>query len=111
MHLAITTAPGLESFVKNECSRMKIKVTKVEDRLVQVESTDDAMAKLNIGLRTANRVYLKLNEGKSTSFDDLFELVKSINWRSLVPKNAPIIVDALSIKSTLESIPAVQRTV
>lgn len=90
---------------------MKIKVTKVEDRLVQVESTDDAMAKLNIGLRTANRVYLKLNEGKSTSFDDLFELVKSINWRSLVPKNAPIIVDALSIKSTLESIPAVQRTV
>ncbi len=36
--------------------------------------------------------------------------MKSINWKSLIPKNAPIIVDAISIKSTLESIPAIQRT-
>ena len=110
MHLAITTAPGLESFVKNECTRLGVKITQVEDRLVQVETEQDGIAKLNVWLRTGNRVYLRLTTGTTTSFDDLFDLMKSIDWKSLVPKNAPILVDALSVKSTLESIPAIQRT-
>ncbi len=41
---------------------MGMKVTKVEDRLIQVETPDEGLAKLNIGLRTANRVYLRLTE-------------------------------------------------
>lgn len=68
------------------------------------------LAKLNVWLRTANRVYLEAAEGKTEDFDRLYELVKSVDWTKYVPQNAPILVDVVSETSYLESIPAIQRT-
>jgi putative N6-adenine-specific DNA methylase len=69
------------------------------------------LAELNVWLRCANRVYLVLAEGLATDFDDLFSLTESIDWRKMRPKDSPIVVETLSVRSALTSEPAIQRTV
>ncbi len=34
-----------------------------------------------------------------------------IDWKKYIPKDAPIIVDAVSVKSELMSVPALQKTI
>lgn len=73
---------------------------------------DEALlAKLNIWIRTGNRVYFVLAEKKTRTFDELFDMTMAIHWKKYIPKDSPIIVDAISVKSELESIPAIQKTV
>jgi len=43
------------------------------------------------------------------SFDSLFDMISTIDWKKYIPKNAPIIVNAKSIKSDLSSEPAIQK--
>ncbi|HBB27365.1 TPA: RNA methyltransferase, partial [Candidatus Gracilibacteria bacterium] len=69
------------------------------------------MAELNVWIRTGNRVYLVLAEKRTRSFDEIFDATGAIDWRKYIPKDAPIIVDAVSVKSELESIPAIQKTI
>lgn len=69
------------------------------------------MAELNVWIRTGNRVYLVLAENKTKTFDHLFDTTIALDWKKYIPKDAPIIVDAVSVKSELESIPAVQKTI
>lgn len=69
------------------------------------------MAELNIWIRTGNRVYVVLAEKKTRTFDELFDATNAIDWRKYIPKDAPIIVDAVSVKSDLDSIPAIQKTI
>jgi putative N6-adenine-specific DNA methylase len=69
------------------------------------------LAELNIWIRTGNRVYLVLAEKKTRTFDEIFDMTTSIDWRKYIPKDAPIIVDAVSVKSDIDSIPAIQKTI
>ena len=49
-------------------------------------------------------------EGNTESFEDLFDLVHSVPWKSLLPARYPISVRAVSEKSVLTSLPSIQRT-
>ncbi len=111
MNLLITTAPGLESLVKRECERLKFTIRGVEDRAVRIETDIAGMIRANIWLRCANRVYIELGEGKATDFDALFDVVRAIKWKPLRPRDFPIQVDTVLVRSTLTSEPAVQRIV
>ncbi|MBQ0098993.1 MAG: class I SAM-dependent RNA methyltransferase, partial [Firmicutes bacterium] len=69
------------------------------------------VAKLNVNLRTCDRVYIKLLEFKATTFDEIFENVCKISWSEFLPKNAKILVNGNAVKSQIYAISACQKII
>ena len=47
---------------------------------------ENAIARSNLWLRTADRVKLKVAEFKATTFDELFEKTKALPWENFFQK-------------------------
>lgn len=99
----ITSSFGLEKMTKNELTAMGYEVLSVENGAIEVEGGLMALADLNINLRTADRVFLKLAEFEAKSFDQLFEQIYSINWEDYLSEGARFPVLTKSVKSALYS--------
>lgn len=110
MKLFVTCIAWVESILNKEIERLKYKILKTSDRYVYCETDDAWIARVNLWSRVGNKVHLELNSWIVNNFDDLFELVSEINWKDYVDSSNPIIVNAVSIKSWLDSIPAIQKT-
>lgn len=111
MQFFITCTPGVESVLKREIEKIGGTNLVVSDRGILCSGPENLLAELNVWIRTGNRVYLVLAEKRTRSFDELFDTTSTIDWRKYIPKDAPIIVDAVSVKSDLDSIPAIQKTI
>lgn len=109
MNLAITSIAWVESIVKTEVQKLWYAITDTRDRIVFIEWDDSAIARLNLWSRVGNRVYLELAKRKVKDFDQLFDLLQTIDWRTYCGKWNPFVVDAVSDKSILNSIPAIQK--
>ena len=95
---------GLESVLKREITDLGYDVSKVEDGRVTFLGDEEAVARANIGLRTAERVLIKIGEFKATTYDELFEGTKALPWEDYLPKDARFnVAKASSIKSALFS--------
>lgn len=95
---------GLEAVLKREIQNLGFNVTSVEDGRVMFEGPASAIAKANIGLRSAERILLKAGEFAAASYDELFEGTKAIPWEEYFPKEAKFwVAKASSVKSTLFS--------
>ncbi|EKE28824.1 MAG: hypothetical protein ACD_3C00006G0006 [uncultured bacterium (gcode 4)] len=111
MNLVITCIAWVESLIKNEVERLWYRASEVKDRLVCLETDDAWIARVNLWSRVGNKVYLELAKKQINDFDFLFDLVDDIDWRKYVTGWAPVIVNAVSIRSQLTSLPAIQKTV
>ena len=101
---------GLEAVLKRELAGLNLPVTRVEDGRVFFEGDALAAARANVFLRTAERVQLVMGEFDATTFDELFEGVKALNWEELLPVDANFFVSkAYSVKSKLFSPSDIQR--
>lgn len=110
MKFLLTCLAGLEAIAKNEIIKQGWTITEVKDRLVFFEWPIELMAKINLWSRVGNKVYLVLNEAKKVdNFDKLYDLVYSINWKKYINRYYPVITKATSVKSVLESTPAIQK--
>ncbi len=95
---------GLESVLKREIIDLGYDVTGGTDGRVFFAGDEEAVARTNIGLRTAERVLIKIGSFKATTYDELFEGTKALNWEDYIPKDARFnVVKAASIKSALFS--------
>lgn len=95
---------GLESVLKREITDLGYDVTLVEDGRVTFEGDEEAVCRANIGLRTAERVLIKVASFKATTYDELFEATKAVAWEEYLPKDARFnVVKAASVKSALFS--------
>lgn len=95
---------GLESVLKREINDLGYDVTGGTDGRVFFAGDEEAVARTNIGLRTAERVLIKIGSFKATTYDELFEGTKALNWEDYIPKDARFnVVKAASIKSALFS--------
>ena len=72
---------------------------------------ENAIARSNLWLRTADRVKIKVGEFKATSFDELFEKTKALPWENFLPENAEFPVTGKSVKSKLFSVSDCQAIV
>ena len=109
-----TSTTGLESVVSNELKRlgymprnsdMEVGRTFFEGELVD-------LVKANIWLRSAGKVLVKLAEfNVKDDFDVIFDAVKAIEWENWAPRDAAFIVVGRSVRSTITSVPALQKTV
>ena len=104
-----TTTFGLEAIVKREAQNLGFSNISVEDGIVNFTGEIKDIPKANIWFRSADRILMVMNKFKATTFEELFQGVKSINWADFLPKDANFIVSGKSLKSTLSSVPACQK--
>ncbi len=95
---------GLESVLKKEIIDLGYDVSEVSDGKVTFIGDDEAIARANIGLRTAERVLIKVGFFTAVTFEELFEGTRALDWESYIPVDGRFnVVKAASIKSKLFS--------
>jgi putative N6-adenine-specific DNA methylase len=99
---------GLESVVRSEIEALGISATRVEDRRVLFTAGAEEIARCNLCLRTADRVYIQLAEFPAPDFDALYEGVRAAPWRDLLAPTAAVTVEAASSASRLTAVPSLQ---
>ncbi|MFZ3590935.1 THUMP domain-containing class I SAM-dependent RNA methyltransferase [Bacillus sp. DJP31] len=109
--LIATAAMGIEAIVADEVRSLGYEDCVVENGKVIFEADELAICRANLWLRTADRVKLKVGEFKATTFDELFERTKRLDWARYIPVNAEFPVIGKSVKSTLFSVSDCQSIV
>ena len=95
---------GLEAVLKKEIIDLGYDIAQVEDGRVTFIGDDEAVCRANIGLRTADRILIKVGSFHAETFDELFEGTKALAWEEYIPSNGKFwVAKAASIKSKLFS--------
>ncbi|MBQ7986585.1 MAG: class I SAM-dependent RNA methyltransferase [Clostridia bacterium] len=94
---------GLEALIAKELKWMGYDTHKVEDGRVTFLGTFEDVAKANLNLRCGERVLIKIGEFTATSFEELFEKTKALDWSRWLSKNSAFPVKGFCLKSTLAS--------
>lgn len=109
--IIVTTTFGLESVVKKELRNLGIYEFKVSDGKIEFDGSLDDIPRLNIWLRCADRVLIKLSEFHADDFDKLFDSTKEIPWDKWIEKDSIITVVGKSVRSKLQSVRSNQSIV
>jgi len=111
LELAVTCASGLERALKSELLRLGYGDAPALSGEISFKGTISDVPKLNIMLRTADRVYIKLARFTAVTFDELFEGVKALPWERWIGRDDAFPVTGHSVRSELKSIPDCQKIV
>lgn len=111
VRLLATAAMGLEALVAREVKDLGYTDVTVENGKVMFDADVSAIPRLNLWLRTADRVKVIVGEFEAKTFDDLFEQTKALNWEDYIPEDGAFPVIGKSVKSKLYSVPDCQRLV
>ncbi|MFD1673301.1 THUMP domain-containing class I SAM-dependent RNA methyltransferase [Alicyclobacillus fodiniaquatilis] len=106
-NLVATCAFGLEALTARELQDLGYE-TKNENGHVRFTGDNAAIARANLWLRTAERVFIELASFPAATFEELFQGVLAVPWEEILPRDAQIPVIGKSVKSTLHSVPACQ---
>ncbi len=99
---------GLEGVTSRELKDLRVAEIDARDARVYFMADKASIARANLWLRTADRVYIELKSFTATTFDELFEGVRSISWSDHIPQNAVFVVNADSVGSRLFSVSDIQ---
>lgn len=102
--IIIPTIFGLEAFVSKEIRGMGYETATVTDGRVSFFGDEKAICRANIGIRTGERVLIKVAEFSAVTFEELFEKTKNIEWSEWIGKTAAFPVKGFSLKSKLASV-------
>ena len=106
----IAPAPmGLEAVVSRELKLLGYDQQQVENGRVRFRGDFRAICRANLWLRTADRVLVEMAEFPATTFEELFQGVRSIPWEEWIPEDGHFIVNGRSHQSQLSSVPACQK--
>ncbi|MFB9859855.1 class I SAM-dependent RNA methyltransferase [Salinicoccus siamensis] len=108
--LLANTPMGVEKVVADEIEALGYPAT-LENGRVYFEGDETAIIRTNLMMRTADRIRIIVGDFETTSFDDLFEQTKALPWSDILGPAAAFPVTGRSHKSTLYSVPDVQRIV
>ena len=109
--LVATTAFGLEAVAQRELVSLGYDAKIISTGRVAFEAGLEAIPRVNIWLRTADRVLLTIARFDCLDFDVLFDTTKSLPWERWIDVESEFPVNGRSVRSQLSSVPAVQRTV
>lgn len=110
MNFVITCAAGLESILKKEIEIAGYSIIGSWPTMVRFKWDLSAIAKINLRSRVWNKLFLELEKHITSDFNQLFDLVSTIDWKMYVQGN-PIVVNAISKNSQLSSTPTIQGIV
>ena len=108
---AVPTLFGLEGLCADEMRRLGLPGVQAENGRVLCSGSAADLPRLNLNLRTGERVLLVLGSFPAEDFDALFEGTKALPWERFIPKNGQFPVKGHSLNSVLHSVPACQSIV
>lgn len=106
--IVIPTLFGLEAVCAREVRSLGYETKAVDNGRITLEGDFSAVARLNINLRTAERVLIKIGAFGAASFDELFEKSRALPWDGWIPKDCAFPVKGHALKSKLHSVPDIQ---
>lgn len=109
--IKVTSAFGVEGLTKKELRVLGVNNPKAVDGSIDFEGTSLDIARLNMFLRTAERVYIQVGIFKASSFDELFENTASLDWDRYLDADGAFAVNGKSVKSALFSISSCQSII
>ncbi len=102
MKLLIPTAAGIEAVVKRQLARLGYLDARAVNGRVAVDGCNWLdVARLNMFLRSGERVLVQLARFEATDFDALFEGVAAVPWRDIIDKDGRVTVVTKSVNSKL----------
>ncbi len=102
MKLLIPVASGIEAVVKRQLMLLGYPDTRAINGRIAVDNCSWLdVARLNMFLRSGERVLINLAEFSATTFDELFDGLCTINWCDYVDKNGRTVVVTKTVNSTL----------
>ncbi len=102
---------GLEHLLGEEIDALGYKRIETIDGRIIFEGDLSAVAKSNLWLRTAERVFILLGRWRATTFTELFDGTYALPWEEWVGKDDAFPVKGHAVKSKLFSIPDCQSIV
>lgn len=111
LNITLTCASGVEKVLKSELKRLGYQDAPVINGALNLQGTAEDVARLNVFLRTADRVYINVARFAVDDFDVLFEGVKSVRWEDFLPEDARVIVNGKCVKSKLFAVSACQSLI
>lgn len=101
---------GMEAVLKREIIDLGYDVSEVTDGKVTFLGDEEAVARANVFLRTAERVLIKVGSFVATDYETLFQGTKAIPWEEFIPSDGKCwVAKAASVKSQLFSPSDIQR--
>ena len=95
---------GLEAVLKKEITDLGYDVSNVDDGRVTFVGDNEAIARVNVWSRTAERVLVKLGSFHAESFEELFQDTKALPLEKWIPADGKFwVAKAASVKSKLFS--------
>jgi len=112
MEFIATCTLGLEGAPARELKNMGYRIIDSENGRIRFMATVEDIPKLNIWMRSAERILMVFGRFKAETFDDLFEGVFSLSWNDLIPREGKFpVVKVRSVRSKLFSISSIQSVV
>ena len=102
---------GIESIAADEFRRMGFTDVNAENGRVLLSGDDNMLARANINSRFAERILINIGQFSATSFTELFDNVKALEWERYIGRDDAFPVNGWSIDSALHSIPDCQSII
>ena len=109
--LVATCLFGLEHLLGEEIDALGFDRVETIDGRVSFRTDECGIARANICLRFAERVFVSLGSFHADSFDSLFEGTLALPWEMWIGKNDAFPVKGHAIRSALFSVPDCQKIV
>ncbi len=99
----LPTLFGVEGVAAQEAKRLGLREVRGEDGRVLCRGSLADLARLNLNLRTAERVVLLLGRFPAADFDALFEGVAALPWEDNIPRDGAFPVRCQCVDSALHA--------
>ena len=108
---SVPTLFGVEGLTADELRRLGLDQVRAENGRVFCQGSPLDLARLNLNLRTGERVLLVLGSFPAADFDALFEGTRALPWERFIPREGQFPVKGHSLNSQLHAVPACQAIV
>lgn len=106
MRLYVPVAAGLEAVVKRQLGKLGYGKASAENGRISLEGTWEDVARLNVFLRSGERVLIGMGTRKVTTFDELYDFAYSVPWEDWIDPAGRIVMDGKSTRSQLAAVKA-----
>lgn len=96
-----TTQPGLEDALLSELRQLKIKKPKVLTGGVEFQATYATLYEANLTLRSATRIWLRLDEFRARDTSELYRKCRRFDWERLIGPDLTLHIRAHSQQSRM----------
>ena len=102
---------GLEGIAGDELRRLNLEDVRVENGRVLFSGDESALARASIGLRTGERILIRLADFPAKTFEELFQGVYTTPLEDFIPKEGTFPVKGHCLNSQLMSVPDCQAII